>query len=224
MKISIWQQFSSNHSAHFTLVGLFETPADAQNVAGNIRKILNLIAAWHDANPQESERIFDDPWIETAPISPPEQAVAAEYHIKWNPPILWFRNYDLQVYDRFLCIHDTRNPDAGPYPIYELINRLGGHAYVRGDLWPLTGESTFRLKLSCDVPDEAIANKIIAEFGGRLTDTHTLELLIGGEDDDLNSFEYLPQVFEKLKSYGCQNLECVTLEGHPFRIKLDDEI
>jgi hypothetical protein len=30
MKITLWQQFSSNHSASFTVVGMFDTPDSAE--------------------------------------------------------------------------------------------------------------------------------------------------------------------------------------------------
>ncbi len=40
MKIQIWQQFSANHSTHFNVVGLFDTPYDAKEAAKYIRASL----------------------------------------------------------------------------------------------------------------------------------------------------------------------------------------
>ena len=44
MKISIWQQFSSNHSANFELVGQFPTVEEAEKAYAILLDILTVIA------------------------------------------------------------------------------------------------------------------------------------------------------------------------------------
>lgn len=44
MKLSLWQQFSSNHSAGFSLIGQFKTAEEATQAVAVIRGILEKIA------------------------------------------------------------------------------------------------------------------------------------------------------------------------------------
>ena len=43
MKLSIWQQFSSNHSNTFTVVGEFPTKTEALSAANKLRQLLEAI-------------------------------------------------------------------------------------------------------------------------------------------------------------------------------------
>jgi hypothetical protein len=47
MRVSIWQQFSSNHSGHFWVVGTFKTVEDAQKAYDELRAMLTEIDRWH---------------------------------------------------------------------------------------------------------------------------------------------------------------------------------
>ena len=49
MQIHIWRQFSSNHSADFTLVGEFETPERAHVVADEMRLLIKNITKWYES-------------------------------------------------------------------------------------------------------------------------------------------------------------------------------
>src|SRR5687768_7863721 len=51
MKISLWQQFSSNHSNGFQVVGIFESVDDAANVETRLKQLLNEATRWHKENP-----------------------------------------------------------------------------------------------------------------------------------------------------------------------------
>jgi len=44
MRLSIWQQFSSNHSANFEIVGTFKTEELAHQAAEELREISRAIA------------------------------------------------------------------------------------------------------------------------------------------------------------------------------------
>ena len=60
MKITVWQQFSSNHSSRFTIVGVFNTLTVAENAAAEIRGILQKIQQWHEDNPEKSEALYEE--------------------------------------------------------------------------------------------------------------------------------------------------------------------
>ena len=54
MRISIWQQFSSNHSSSFTIIGTFENSEAAQRAAIEFRAILEKIVGWYQEPSHEA--------------------------------------------------------------------------------------------------------------------------------------------------------------------------
>lgn len=59
MRISIWQQFSSNHSSGFTVVGEFATRSEAENAANKIREILYRLKDWHTARRRDGRLVVE---------------------------------------------------------------------------------------------------------------------------------------------------------------------
>ena len=57
MKLSVWQQFSSNHSASFTVVGEFESAQKAQQAAAEIRRLIDARELVRDRLTQEPRPI-----------------------------------------------------------------------------------------------------------------------------------------------------------------------
>lgn len=86
MKITIWQQFSSNHSASYTIVGEFTTQEEARNAAEKITTIIQQIAAWSDQN-------HDKLWGENWTPNPVEEQIAKTHNIDWQQPVDWLRPY-----------------------------------------------------------------------------------------------------------------------------------
>lgn len=84
MRISLWQQFSSNHSGSYHVIGTFKTIEDAQAAYEEIRKILQEIDNWHRENPTGIEK----DWNYGGPL-PPEVAIAARLGIEWPETIDW---------------------------------------------------------------------------------------------------------------------------------------
>lgn len=70
MRISIWQQWASNHSAAFTIMGKFSTPDDALHVSGIFKDILREVATW-------KQQDYAAKW----------QAYLAENHIEQPTPL-----------------------------------------------------------------------------------------------------------------------------------------
>jgi hypothetical protein len=89
MRVSIWQQFSSNHSAHFTVVGTFFSAAEANTAAEKIRAILRELEAWWDALTPE-EQLHWDNQLEAGRPTPIEQEIGNRFQVEWPNGINWF--------------------------------------------------------------------------------------------------------------------------------------
>ena len=86
MKLTIWQQFSSNHSGFFWIVGRFETVPDAQAAYNELREILFDIDKWHRDNPEAIQEAWQSGNYKSLP---PEQTYATKYQVEWPHTIDW---------------------------------------------------------------------------------------------------------------------------------------
>lgn len=82
MRISLWQQFSSNHSAMYTVVGKFDSVEAAAAAGAKIRQNVVDIVAWYEQNKADRP-----------PLSPAEASLAAEYHFDWMETVDWLRRF-----------------------------------------------------------------------------------------------------------------------------------
>ena len=87
MKVSIWQQFSSNHSASYTVVGLFESSDTAQQTALQLKQLVTEITAWYKEHPETFNS--DKKWKPT----PIEESIAKSHNIDWHEPIDWIYHF-----------------------------------------------------------------------------------------------------------------------------------
>src|SRR5579871_4627524 len=78
MRTSIWQQFSSNHSSSFTVVGEFEDSKTAHSAAEVFRNAARSIADWYAANEETRHAVVAR--TQEAP-TPAELTVCQEYGI-----------------------------------------------------------------------------------------------------------------------------------------------
>jgi hypothetical protein len=117
MKTSIWQQFSSNHSADFTLIGKFDTVEEAQAAAEIIRNFLTAVRDWYQENGDDH---FDE--AEYGPLTPPEKAFATQYDLsdQWTFSVEWARHFlpeeDFHVYQNLLFMHNADATWTGSTP------------------------------------------------------------------------------------------------------------
>lgn len=84
LKLSIWQQFGSNHSSFFTIVGGFEGHDQAKAAYNELRLILFEIDRWHREHLDESRQLVWDPYP-----TPVENEIAARYGVEWLMRIDW---------------------------------------------------------------------------------------------------------------------------------------
>lgn len=133
MKLSVWQQFSSNHSSRFEMVGVFRTAEDAAKAGQTLLDMLREINDWYVANVSGRADIDLHP-------SPVERALAERFGIKWNDYTLgeWL-GFDpegrgpVQIVNN-LVIVDGWESDTGAKPLDDIVRRLGGNAFVDGTL------------------------------------------------------------------------------------------
>lgn len=80
MRISFWQQFSSNHSAGYWVVGTFKTVGEAQHAYREMRGILEKLEQAMRENPST--------------YAEAEQTIAKQYQIEWTSSIDWWPDYE----------------------------------------------------------------------------------------------------------------------------------
>jgi hypothetical protein len=155
MRVSIWRQFSGNHSSGFVMIGVFATVEAAERAADALRQILDSIAAWSQS--PEGAR-----WggLSREP-RPPEIELADQYGFSWNERIDWDlypEHLDalVQVIDRTILIHGPQE-FASEKPADAFLRHLGGKVWVMSD--EEGGELVVDLR--CVAPDENAAASVV---------------------------------------------------------------
>ncbi|MAS33606.1 MAG: hypothetical protein CL610_06350 [Anaerolineaceae bacterium] len=108
MHISIWQQFSSNHSGFFWVVGTFESFSEAEGAFKTLREMLFAIDQWHREHVEEYQTLLQTGLNEALP---PEQAYAEQFQVDWQYPIDWtnWANYYLEDWPGYESIDAQRS-------------------------------------------------------------------------------------------------------------------
>ncbi len=163
MRLSLWQSFSSNHSAAFTLVGVFKTPAEAEAAAERLR---TLARAMREARQAARENREPD-----KSLTEPEKLMAWNLGIArgwgqmdWadipigSDPVATFEN---------IVFIDGSESETGARSTEALLARLGSTTFVSGlfdpegskhETWAVT-----TVRLNCQALNEATAEAIVAE-------------------------------------------------------------
>ena len=146
MKISIWQQFASNHSNDFTVVGTFQTVSDAEQAATTLRKIFELIL-------EQRKNIYD-----AEPV-PAEVWYAKQYDIAWDQHLNWIFQPDLQVAqleNRVIVSSYTTQTGMGAAVIEELLPKLGASVQKDEEI----GNVSLVVRVTAQAPDSATAQRL----------------------------------------------------------------
>lgn len=143
MKISIWQQFSSNHSANFIVIGRFEDAPTANRIVQQLRQRMHDILWGADRTTAENNlaRMYDLDWYPNG--------------IDWNglPDDIneVVRQFDTDVF--LMCPVETWDSHE---PFFDLMKKMGslktlanssGDGYSYGVL----------VDISCNAPSDAVA-------------------------------------------------------------------
>ena len=160
MKVSIWQQFSSNHSAAFTIIGRFETTEQAQQAEATLRDMFQQIQDWIGKHPTDAAH-HQTHWDTPSPV---ENKLNAPYQIDWIPSLMeWFVNrYEdgrihdaLGRYDNFIFLGES-NTWSGGSPLHELLPKLGADILMSSEAFEKSIESTVVIT----APDTATADAL----------------------------------------------------------------
>jgi hypothetical protein len=164
MKLSLWQQFSSNHSASFSLVGHFKTAQEAENAATVIRGILEKIADWYKTHPEVEEEVRKGDLVNPTPM---EAELAKQYGLEkaWEFTVDWVNpkhpNQGLQIFDKLVFLHNATETWVGAQPFDELLKKLG--ATIETSVEGIT-ETEPVINLTCLAPDEQKAAEIVGKL------------------------------------------------------------
>lgn len=165
MRISVWQQFSSNNSARFTIVGMFKSPEMAKSAAETVEDVLKQIEDWHQANPEEAAKIWEDHSL----ISDVEKKLGEKFGLKWDRPVWWTNNYNMRVEDRVVIIKQNWSADSGAHPIDTLLERLGAAVIVDGDAIEHDDVREIeQVTVSCYAPDKPTADTIAQLWNAKI--------------------------------------------------------
>lgn len=167
MRISLWQQFSSNHSARFTIVGRFDTPTKAEGAANELRQILSVIADWYKLHP-ELQKAWDTRSSRHAPApTEPELKFSQQYEVNWSKTSIdWFRQAQISTFNEFVFLdHSHVEAYAQAFPFNVIMAKLGGNVAVNGNISRerLAGEIV-KFEITARTPHEDAAEKLVREI------------------------------------------------------------
>ena len=130
MKLSIWQQFSSNHSANYTVVAKFKTPEDAERIAETLTDIVKQI---RDTTPIRDADVNNEANVPTAL----EKSIGKQYGFDWQHGVdwaVWQSTWDEIPVTHFRDTVWFQNPHVytyqAPVEIIQLLQQMGAEYVV----------------------------------------------------------------------------------------------
>jgi hypothetical protein len=175
MRVSIWQQFSSNHSGDFVVVGRFESSEAAQKAVIELQHILRAIQQWY--RQPENRPVVDAIWEElsreggSTPM-PVEVELGKQHGIEWDeqfPDTEWYMESSNAAQavvqyqnDVFVDSYLTRARTwTGGRIAQRLLNQLGAQtSFIRDSM---IGED-FQVQITWNVPDEQTAERLWRDY------------------------------------------------------------
>lgn len=169
MRVSIWQQWSSNHSALYTIVGEFASAEAAEAAATTLRGVADAIRRW-----------FKEPRGTRGAVPPfpmgPEGVWAERAAHDWADylqstfDIFGFDPPDIKAWDRVVLVSMiegrsfAHSPEAADHRV---VSDLGGRAAVDAEGEGGT-DSVAALHVTCQASDEATAVALEQEIRSAL--------------------------------------------------------
>jgi hypothetical protein len=191
MHISIWQQFSSNHSSMFWVVGTFNTIQDARSAYDAIRQMLFAIDQWHREHPEEAWKARRTSFE----ALPPEKEYAEKFTVLWPMTIdwtgwgdYWYTQHSQQtnpdsrltaerlideaisIVGRTITVTDPDQTWMTVHPFADILQRFGAETigYDLEDPESLAEDFGVYSRLTFTAPDEAIADLLEEVFQSAL--------------------------------------------------------
>jgi hypothetical protein len=235
MKLTLWQQFSSNHSANFTVVGQFETVEEAQRAEDEINRFTrDVLTYWQGLSEEERAAKWDRVW-QHCELTPPEIKWRDELGLtEYTRGIDWIREEivlekAVSRYKNLVFVRDGASTRTGRQPFDEMLRHLGGTTAF----WQRTERYSIRWQVAFDTESIERANwwktqfELLHAWANYITDgkveidlphadfTIWPEIQIDGQrviarNIDLGLYPehvYLIDLHEALAGYGAQNIE-----------------
>lgn len=170
MKLSVWRQFSSNHSSRFTVVGVFKTAEEARKAADTLESVRLAANEWLEKpeNEEIANRLADGGYL--VPPTPPEQELVSKLGIEMEVTRAWDlipleEGVPYKASGRVVFING-RVSAFGAQPFDAILRKMGADVYVDGILEP---DPVYAYLLSvtvtCAAPDEGTAGQLAEEYG-----------------------------------------------------------
>lgn len=221
MKISIWQQFSSNHSASFTVVGEFESPERAKEVADELRAIVAIIASFWDDLDEAGKKDWRAT-IEQGGVTPPEEKFRDKYQVEWARSfygnlggIDWLRfgvGHAMEAVGNHGCyvtVENTADTWVGPKPFDDILEKLGGKV-----LWEVvSGPNILLWSVYFSAKDvttaEYLEQLIQGEFNkvDRLTEEERKNIWLNPNQYNLSVFWHNMEIDEEYTTFYREGLQ-----------------
>jgi hypothetical protein len=163
MKLTLWQQFSSNHSTSHTIIGVFETPDAAQNAHAFFHQMLREIMA---KRPQD----------EDAQEVSIQERYAQRYGVEWEYPVDWMSRFSpnqgsfqeqvevhlVQFGTHLIVDSDGDSTLSASEQLQALLTAMGAVVHAR------IADAGLRFRLICTAPDTTVAQTVYAAFKSQL--------------------------------------------------------
>jgi hypothetical protein len=135
MKITLWQQFSSNHSASFTVVGVFEDADKAEEAARILRDVVERLHEYYRKRfPDVGDFIEWAEEIDIRFLSVFEIALRQQYKLRpnaWTQPPDWaYNSTPVHQFKHLVFVSSRGDTWSGYQPLDSLIKKAGGKLYT----------------------------------------------------------------------------------------------
>jgi hypothetical protein len=185
MKLSIWQQFSSNHSNAFVVIGIFETATDAHFAYLHVRRVLRRIIQAHQTNPPAQQPIPGDDYNRKQP-SDAERRIFGAYDITPSHLADWTTypavdentvNDAVTHLDTHVIIADPVTGWAGADPFDRLLAQFTEDVIQTEETQP----AEILTDITCDAPDTKTADMIYQHLNAHHTQIDRIYLKSGSQ-------------------------------------------
>ncbi|HLY25440.1 MAG TPA: hypothetical protein VKQ72_03810 [Aggregatilineales bacterium] len=187
MRISIWQQFSSNHSGAYYVVGNFQSVEAARNAYDELRRIVSEIYKWLRENPEEIETTQKS---SQNGLLPPEIAFAQQYDVEWPQTIDWMEiEKAVRIVGTLVVVSNPDQTWMTRQPFQGLLERLGGQTVGYDLNTDIPNDIAFHLypTIRFTAPNSSAADKIELAFRTYITgDLTSPENLPPWHNDEAN--------------------------------------
>lgn len=179
MKITLWQQFSSNHSASFTVVGTFESADQAESVAASLRQMMREIATFWQGLSDEARQQWqaddsdeyagqltpvEQKWSDYFVVEWPKRGDDGYYRIDWLPPDPDLAEAGVLLVDRSVLVSDVWVTSSPHTHIVAILEQYGASIAKTSE----TENLGLVVTVTCTAPDESTAMQLM----GDVTEAH----------------------------------------------------